>query len=1063
MNSSDNILNYSKLKTAEEKIIYINEMIFNTQDYINKYKQYELISSAELDSTISKLDFLGDLINNKANSSNLDSYIEKILEDIKNIFKLNGTKNLSDFIYFSLGKEVYNYILNTSDKNLLKLLLKFYHPYSFKTIKRENKKEKNESKIKPNRIVEDLQLANTCNQLDCIDLSRSESKFQVRVHGIKIFIIHPDEKKTSIISGIVDEPILNCLNNDFINEKKNILKQSNYKTDPSFNSYLSFLTLKSYLCYKPETILNRFSTIKNSLDYMNNKELAIIVQEFLADSLYLQRSTLLKLLLSTGADSKYLAYLLYDLLSVEAYSNDSSEQSLIYNSLPVNARKSFKEAMKETIKYTNELSTFSVNKIPLEQQICLLKANDTIKEKAMSKLKEIRSKSDDSGSKARQYLEGLLKIPFGIFAEEEILSLQKMMVPDLKTYIQDSYQLLEINEPLADNLSNYNLFNTARKLQESFNCITNSNFEKLRRYIIALTKKELIIFVRKFNKINSNNKNYKKIVYAQKRNKDVQDSIINFLKVNLNNKEIIDKYYLLLDDNKRHVLYSNIQYAWNAILKKQEMVSSYIKDVKGILNNSVFGHDQPKRQIERIIGQWLNGENQGYAFGFEGPPGVGKTSLAKHGIAKCLKDNNGKTRPFSFIAVGGSSNGSLFEGHNYTYVGSTWGKICDVLMTSKCMNPIIFIDELDKISRTEHGKEIIGILTHLIDDTQNENFQDRYFTGIDLDLSKALFIFSYNDVDQIDKILLDRIHRVKFNSLSIDEKIKITNDFLIPDILKKIGLPDLIYMKDNTIKDIIGSYTHEAGVRKLKQILFEIFSEVNLEILENKNEFNFPLELTLNIIENKYLKNRKKIHRIYISKEPRIGLINGLWANALGRGGVLPIEAKWFPTSNFLDLKLTGKQGDVMKESMNVAKTLAWNHTSQTVIKKLKTQFSSTKLQGIHIHCPDGATPKDGPSAGTAIAIVIYSLLNNKKIKNDVALTGEINLNGNITIIGGLDCKINGAIEAGVKTILYPEENELDFIEFMDRPGTKPEQFKDIQFIKVNSFKQALDIIILND
>ena len=152
-------------------------------------------------------------------------------------------------------------------------------------------------------------------------------------------------------------------------------------------------------------------------------------------------------------------------------------------------------------------------------------------------------------------------------------------------------------------------------------------------------------------------------------------------------------------------------------------------------------------------------------FGFEGPPGVGKT-LAKKGIASCLKDNEGSSRPFAFIAVGGSSNASTLDGHNYTYVGSTWGRIVDILMETKCMNPIIFIDELDKVSRTEHGKEIIGILTHLIDPTQNDSFQDKYFTGIDLDLSKALFVFSYNDVDSIDRILLDRIHRVKFDHLT---------------------------------------------------------------------------------------------------------------------------------------------------------------------------------------------------------------------------------------------------------------------------------------------------------
>ena len=157
---------------------------------------------------------------------------------------------------------------------------------------------------------------------------------------------------------------------------------------------------------------------------------------------------------------------------------------------------------------------------------------------------------------------------------------------------------------------------------------------------------------------------------------------------------------------------------------------------------------------------------KGYCIGFEGPPGTGKTSLAKKGIANCLKDTDGNSRPFAFIPIGGSSNGSVLEGHSYTYVGSTWGKIVDVLMETKCMNPIIYIDELDKISRTESGREIIGILTHLTDSSQNDEFFDKYFSGIKIDLSKVLFIFSYNNFNNIDPILADRIHRVQFNNLT---------------------------------------------------------------------------------------------------------------------------------------------------------------------------------------------------------------------------------------------------------------------------------------------------------
>ena len=244
----------------------------------------------------------------------------------------------------------------------------------------------------------------------------------------------------------------------------------------------------------------------------------------------------------------------------------------------------------------------------------------------------------------------------------------------------------------------------------------------------------------------------------------------------------------------------------------------------------------------------------GYCFGFEGPPGVGKTSLAQKGISKCLLDQNNVPRPFCFIAVGGSSNGSTFEGHNYTYVGSTWGKIVDVLIESKCMNPIIFIDELDKISKTEHGKEIVGILTHLIDPSQNKGFQDKYFSGIELDLSKALFIFSYNNAEIIDRILLDRIHRIKFKHLTIEEKITITNDYLLPELYTKMGINNYIKLTDDVISFIINEYTYEAGVRNLKQHLFDIIGEINLNLLLDNFDKPLPYLISTDDVKNIYLK-----------------------------------------------------------------------------------------------------------------------------------------------------------------------------------------------------------------
>jgi ATP-dependent Lon protease len=491
-------------------------------------------------------------------------------------------------------------------------------------------------------------------------------------------------------------------------------------------------------------------------------------------------------------------------------------------------------------------------------------------------------------------------------------------------------------------------------------------------------------------------------------------------------------------------------------------VNNYIAGVSNTLDNSVYGHKNAKRQIERIIGQWINGDKTGYCFGFEGPPGVGKTSLAKKGIANCLIDENGESRPFAFIAMGGSTNSSTLDGHNYTYVGSSWGRIVDILMDTKIMNPIIFIDELDKVSKTENGKEIIGILTHLIDQTQNDNFQDKYFNGINLNLSKALFIFSYNDVDLIDKILLDRIHRIKFDTINVEDKLVIMRNFILPEIYKKMGLENVIEISDEVIEYIINDYTAEPGVRKLKELMFEIVGEINLNILKNNtlNTIDIPIIITTDDIKSKYLKTHNEIIPTKIHNNPMIGVINGLWANSLGKGGILPIEASFFPSNTFLELTLTGLQGDVMKESMTVAKSLAWSLFVQNSGKavELQKKLEETKHQGLHIHVPEGATPKDGPSAGTAITIVMYSLFSGLPIKNEVAITGEICLQGRVTAIGGLELKILGGIRAGVKTFIYPKENTNDFNKFMEIYGNKP-MIADISFISVEKIEEVIPLI----
>lgn len=275
---------------------------------------------------------------------------------------------------------------------------------------------------------------------------------------------------------------------------------------------------------------------------------------------------------------------------------------------------------------------------------------------------------------------------------------------------------------------------------------------------------------------------------------------------------------------------------------------------------------------------------------------------------------------------------------------------------------------------------------------------------------------------------------------------------------KKVGVEDIIEIDETVITYIIETYTNEAGVRKLKEILFEIISEVNLEFLKGEIEIELPIKITKEMVRSKYLRDRHPIINKIIHTEPKVGIMNGLWANAIGKGGVIPIEVQLYLSNTLFDLRLTGMQGDVMKESMSIAKTLAWSLTNKSKQISLVEKFEASKIQGIHIHCPEGAVPKDGPSAGTAITVAIYSILNNKPIKNDVAITGEITLQGEVTAIGGLELKILGGMKANVKTFIFPKENENDFKKFKEKYD-KNGFLDDITFIPVENIREVLKVV----
>jgi ATP-dependent Lon protease len=748
---------------------------------------------------------------------------------------------------------------------------------------------------------------------------------------------------------------------------------------------------------------------------------------------------------------------LYDILSNDANGTiDTQEQTILFDSFPWSIKQFFKEAMKKTVQYTNDLSNFDIQKIPLEQQICLLKVSDAVKEKAMQKLKEVKAKSEDSGSKARQYLDGLLKIPFNIYKKEPILN--KMNV--IKEKYTNMLKISNItNKELKIDYTSLEILRTIKDYKESVNK-NGIDVTNIKNNLSNSKRQELIDYILKINGlIIKKNITYPNIKVSKRKKDELVKDIINFINDFSLKTDLLKEIFVSL--NKNNDQNNPVDGFIQDIEERYNEINSYMENVKKTLDKAIHGHDKAKKQIERIIGQWINGKQDGYCFGFEGPPGIGKTSMCKKGLSECLKDENGVPRPFAMIQMGGDSNGSSLHGHNYTYVGSTWGSIVQILMDKKCMNPIIFIDEIDKISKTEHGKEIIGILTHLLDPAQNDCFQDKYFSGIDLDLSKALFILSYNDADAIDKILLDRVHRIKFKNLTLEEKLVILNIHILPEIYEKMGLKGMIHFTEDVLKFIIEEYTLEPGVRKLKEIVFEIVGEINLDILKNfETKYNIPIEISIDDIKNKYFKDKQELIIRKVSNKPEIGFINGMYATSQGVGGTLPIHAKYYPSDKFLDLKLTGLQQDVMRESMHVALTVAWNLTSleKQILLRKKYDKDNNKC-GINIHTGDGAVAKDGPSGGCAISCALYSLLNDLPVKPGFGITGEIQMSGDITAIGGLNYKILGSLKSNVKSFIFPKENEKDFKEFYEKYKAD-EILKDVSFYPISHVKEALELIL---
>lgn len=460
-----------------------------------------------------------------------------------------------------------------------------------------------------------------------------------------------------------------------------------------------------------------------------------------------------------------------------------------------------------------------------------------------------------------------------------------------------------------------------------------------------------------------------------------------------------------------------------------------VKEAEKILDNEHYGLEEVKERIVEYLAvkQYTN-SLKGPILCLVGPPGVGKTSIAKS-IA------NATNRKYTRMSLGGVRDEAEIRGHRKTYVGAIPGRLAYALKEAKVNNPLILLDEIDKLGSDNRGN-VADALLEVLDSEQNNTFRDHYLE-LDMDLSKVLFITTANSLDTIPLPLLDRMEIIEVSGYTYEEKYHIAKDYLIPKLLKDHKLTkDQFKISESAIKEIINSYTREAGVRSLERVLGKLIRKSLTEMIKNDKK---SISISSNRIE-KYLGN--KIYSFDIKeKEDRVGVVKGMAWTAAG-GDTLPVESVTMKGTG--KLVLTGQLGDVMQESAKIA----FGFVRANAVKYgIDEEFY--KNTDIHIHFPEGSIKKDGPSAGVTIITSIISALTNKKVRSNVAMTGEVTLTGRVLAIGGLKEKSIAAYRAGIDTIIIPKENEKDTIKIPNTVKNK------LNIITVDHVNEVLNKAII--
>ena len=517
------------------------------------------------------------------------------------------------------------------------------------------------------------------------------------------------------------------------------------------------------------------------------------------------------------------------------------------------------------------------------------------------------------------------------------------------------------------------------------------------------------------------------------------------------------------DSSDANLLQNYVELVLEIPFDKVSTKALKISEVEKQLNKDHYALKKPKERIVEYfsVKELLqlrgkeDGDSKGTILCFYGPPGVGKTSLA-NSIATALK------RKLVRIALGGMEDISELRGHRRTYIGAMPGRIVQGLIDAKEMNPVIVLDEIDKIHSSYRG-DPSSVLLEILDPEQNKEFRD-YYTNFNIDLSQAIFIATANDIGQIPAPLRDRMEFININSYTPSQKEQIAKKYLIPQEMKKHGLMHAeVSITQGAIKELIEKYTREAGVRNLRRKIAQILRKVAKEILEGKSEKIVISQKNLSEFLDKIVFEYEGVE-----KENQIGLVNGLAWTSVG-GDVLKIEALKLKGKGALNL--TGSLGEVMKESAKIAFSVVKSLIDEG---KLKVDINSIPLSqkeksekykpeasdiyhryDIHLHVPEGATPKDGPSAGIAIGSALASIFSNRAIRSDFAMTGELTLLGKVLPIGGLQEKLIAAYKSGIKEVLIPQKNfERDLEEL-------PQEVKEgLKIHGVSEFSEVLKFVL---